>query len=98
VLFYRAALLLSHQTLTFVSGVIRRHRKSIGSRWRKLNPGQQALVVLAYLRNAGVEPGEGAQFLPGGGGGPTLQQPGCGVDEGAGAGAGHQVGLAAEPP
>ena len=24
--------------------------KSIGSRWRKLNPGQQALLVLAYLR------------------------------------------------
>jgi len=46
----RAALPLSRQTLTFVSGVIRRHRKSIGSRWRKLNPGQQALLVLAYLR------------------------------------------------
>jgi DDE superfamily endonuclease/Helix-turn-helix of DDE superfamily endonuclease len=50
VLFYRAALPLSRQTLTFVSGIIRRHRKSIGSRWRKLNPGQQALMVLAYLR------------------------------------------------
>jgi hypothetical protein len=50
VLFYRAALPLSRQTLTFVSGIIRRHRKSIGSRWRKLNPGQQALLVLAYLR------------------------------------------------
>jgi hypothetical protein len=50
VLFYRAALPLSRQTLTFVSGVIRRHRKAIGSRWRKLNPGQQALLVLAYLR------------------------------------------------
>jgi DDE superfamily endonuclease/Helix-turn-helix of DDE superfamily endonuclease len=49
-LFYRAALPLSRQTLTFVSGIIRRHRKSIGSRWRKLNPGQQALLVLAYLR------------------------------------------------
>src|SRR6266498_1171116 len=49
-MFYRAALPLSRQTLTFVSGIIRRHRKSIGSRWRKLNPGQQALLVLAYLR------------------------------------------------
>jgi hypothetical protein len=49
-LFYRAALPLSRKTLTFVSGIIRRHRKSIGSRWRKLNPGQQALLVLAYLR------------------------------------------------
>jgi hypothetical protein len=49
-LFYRAALPLSRQTLTYVAGIIRRHRKSIGSCWRKLNPGGQALLVLAYLR------------------------------------------------
>jgi len=49
-LFYRAALPLSSRTLAYVSGVIRRHRKSIGSRWRRLNPGKQALLVLAYLR------------------------------------------------
>lgn len=49
-LFYRAALPLSRQTLTFVAGIIRRHRASIGSPWRRLNSGQQALLVLAYLR------------------------------------------------
>jgi hypothetical protein len=49
-LFYRAALPLSRKTLTFVAGIIRRHRASIGSMWRKLDPGQQALLVLAYLR------------------------------------------------
>src|SRR5690348_17315242 len=49
-LFYRAALPLSSRTLAFASGLIRRHRQSIGSCWRKLNPGQQALLVLAYLR------------------------------------------------
>ena len=49
-LFYRAALPLSSKTLAYVSGIIRRHRKDIGSRWRKLNPGQQALLVLAYLK------------------------------------------------
>jgi DDE superfamily endonuclease len=49
-LFYRAALPLSRKTLTFVSGIIRRHRASIGSPWRKLNCGQQALLVLVYLR------------------------------------------------
>jgi hypothetical protein len=49
-LFYRAALPLSRKTLTFVAGLIRRHRAAIGSCWRKLNPGQQALLVLAYLR------------------------------------------------
>jgi hypothetical protein len=50
VLFYRAALPLSRKTLTFVSGIIRRHRISTGSCQRKLNHGQQALLVLAYLR------------------------------------------------
>jgi hypothetical protein len=50
VLFYPAALPLSAQTLTYAAGVIRRHRKKIGSAWRKLNPGRQALLVLAYLR------------------------------------------------
>ena len=49
-LFYRAALPLSRKTLHFVAGIIRRHRTSIGSCWRKLNPGQQALLVLVYLR------------------------------------------------
>jgi hypothetical protein len=49
-LFYRVALPLSSRTLTYAPRIIRRHRKAIGSRWRKLNPGQQALFVLAYLR------------------------------------------------
>ena len=49
-LFYRAALPLSSRTLNFTAGLIRRHRAVIGSPWRKLNPGQQALLVLVYLR------------------------------------------------
>jgi hypothetical protein len=49
-LFYRAALPLSSQTLDYTAGVIRRNRRKIGSPWRKLSPGQQALLVLAYLR------------------------------------------------
>ena len=49
-LFYRAALPLSSRTLTFVAGIIRRYRISIGSCWRKLNPGRQALLVLVRLR------------------------------------------------
>ena len=36
-LFSPAALPLSAQTLTYVAGIIRRHRKKIGSAWRKLN-------------------------------------------------------------
>jgi DDE superfamily endonuclease/Helix-turn-helix of DDE superfamily endonuclease len=49
-LFYRAALPLSRKTLTFVAGIIRRHREAIGSLWRKLDPARQALLALAYLR------------------------------------------------
>jgi hypothetical protein len=49
-LFYPATLALSRQTLDHTAGIIRRHRKQIGSPWRKLNPGQRALLVLAYLR------------------------------------------------
>jgi hypothetical protein len=51
-LFYPAALPLSHQTLDYTAGIIRRHRAQIGSPWRKLNPGRQALLVLAYLRKS----------------------------------------------
>jgi hypothetical protein len=46
-LFYPATLALSRQALDYTAGIIRRHRKQIGSPWRKLSPGQQAL---AYLR------------------------------------------------
>jgi DDE superfamily endonuclease/Helix-turn-helix of DDE superfamily endonuclease len=49
-LFYRATLPLSSQTLAYAAGVIRRHRKQIGSRWRELSCGRQTLLVSAYLR------------------------------------------------
>ncbi|SEG78955.1 Helix-turn-helix of DDE superfamily endonuclease [Thermomonospora echinospora] len=44
-LFYRAALDLSPRTRTFVADLIRGHRRRIGSRWRVLPPGRQALLV-----------------------------------------------------
>jgi hypothetical protein len=34
----------------FVPDLIRLHRRELGSVWRKLNPGQQALLVLVYPR------------------------------------------------
>jgi hypothetical protein len=40
----------SEPFLIQAAGIIRRHRISIGSLWRKLNPGQQALLNLVYLR------------------------------------------------
>lgn len=46
-LFYPAALPLSSQGLHYTAGIIRRQ---VCSPWRRLNPGRQALLVLAYLR------------------------------------------------
>src|ERR1700749_4998777 len=64
-LFYRSALPLSSRTLNYAAGIIRRHRASIGSLWRKLNPGQQALLVLAYLRKGETFAGLAAGFVIG---------------------------------
>ena len=64
-LFYRAALPLSRKTLSFMAQIIRRHRKAIGSRWRRLNPGQQALLVLACLRKGETFPDLAAGFAVG---------------------------------
>jgi hypothetical protein len=49
-LFYRASLPLSRSTLNYVTGLVRRHRRSISSKGRALPPGQQALMTLAYLK------------------------------------------------
>lgn len=48
---YPSAIDLSSSTLRFLATRLRRHRAAIGSRWRKLPPERQALLVLAYLRN-----------------------------------------------
>ena len=48
-LFYRASLPPSRQTLNFAAGIIGRHRIWTGPLRRKLNPGQQAHLVLVYL-------------------------------------------------
>lgn len=49
-LLYQVALPLSSRTLNLTAGLIRAHRRAIGSRWRALDPGRQALLTLAYLR------------------------------------------------
>ncbi|MFC3767031.1 transposase family protein, partial [Tenggerimyces flavus] len=41
---------LSTVQLCYLAKLLRAHRQRIGSRWRKLSPGRQALLVLAYLR------------------------------------------------
>ena len=49
-LVYPCGLNVSTQTLQFVTGVLRAHRRDTGTRWRVLSSGRQALMVLAYLR------------------------------------------------
>jgi hypothetical protein len=53
-LFYPATLPLSSKTLNYTAGVIRRHRRAIGSPRRRLTPGRQALLVLSCLRKGGT--------------------------------------------
>ena len=48
---YPAAIPLSSRTLNHLAGLIRRHREQRRSRWRRLDPGRQALLALAHLRN-----------------------------------------------
>lgn len=50
-LVYSVRLPLSSQTVNYVAGLIRAHRKAIRSRWRKLDAGQIAVITLAHLRN-----------------------------------------------
>ncbi|SDH59214.1 Helix-turn-helix of DDE superfamily endonuclease [Lentzea fradiae] len=53
---------LSHQILTFVSRLIRVHRKYLEWLWRKLNPGRHALLVLMYWRKGEPFADVGAGF------------------------------------
>ncbi|GAA2795258.1 hypothetical protein FHR33_009040 [Nonomuraea dietziae] len=48
---YRASIPLSNHTLIRLAGLIRTQRAERGCRWRRLDPAQQALLVLAHLRN-----------------------------------------------
>jgi hypothetical protein len=51
VLSYPAAIPLSTRSLNHLAGLIRTHREQHRSRWRRLDPGRQALLALAHLRN-----------------------------------------------
>ncbi len=48
---YPSSIALSNRTLNHLAGLIRAHRHQQRSHWRRLNPGQQALLALAHLRN-----------------------------------------------
>jgi hypothetical protein len=48
---YQVRLPVSKRTLDLVGDLIRRERNRLGTRWRKVAPGTQALIVLAVLRH-----------------------------------------------
>src|SRR5690348_14936634 len=50
VLVYPASMPVSNRALQVLADALRRHRTAMGSRWRRLPPGRQALLVLAHLR------------------------------------------------
>ena len=48
---YPSTISLSSRTLNHLADRIRGYRQQRKSRWRRLNPGRQALLALAHLRN-----------------------------------------------
>ncbi|KUJ33282.1 transposase [Streptomyces sp. NRRL F-5122] len=50
-LVYPCGLDVSSRSMSFLAARLREHRRRIGSRWRRLSTGRQALLVLAHLRN-----------------------------------------------
>ncbi|CAM5379282.1 hypothetical protein SHIRM173S_04755 [Streptomyces hirsutus] len=42
---------MSSSALRFLSAKLRRRRQELGTRWRRLSSGRQALLTLAHLRN-----------------------------------------------
>jgi hypothetical protein len=54
---YPSSIALSNRTLNHLADLIRTHRHQHRSHWRRLNPGQQALLALAHLPNVTRSPG-----------------------------------------
>jgi hypothetical protein len=48
---YPPSIPLSPGSLNHLADLIRTHRHQRRSHWRRLNPGRQALLALAHLRN-----------------------------------------------
>jgi len=50
-LVYPSGVDVSSSALRFLAARLREHRRALGTRWRRLSPGRQALLALAHLRN-----------------------------------------------
>lgn len=66
-LVYPSGVDVSSSALRFLAARLREHRRALGTRWRRLNAGRQALLTLAHLRNGQPY----AQIAAGFGIGPT---------------------------
>jgi hypothetical protein len=50
-LVYPSGVDVSSSALRFLAARLKEHRRGLGTRWRRLNAGRQALLTLAHLRN-----------------------------------------------
>jgi hypothetical protein len=50
VLSYPSGMTVSNRALIMLADVLRQRRSQIGTRWRRLDAGGQALLVVVYLR------------------------------------------------
>lgn len=55
-LVYPSSIDLSSHTLRYLTGQLRTRQREIGTRWRRLPVGRQALLALAHLRCGVTEP------------------------------------------
>lgn len=47
---YPSGMTVSNRALIMLADALRKNRTELGTRWRRLEPGRQALLVLAHLR------------------------------------------------
>lgn len=59
---YPSAISLSTRSLNHLTTLLGSHRRTLRSRWRRLDPARQALLALAHLRNGDTYPQLAAGF------------------------------------
>ena len=53
---YPAGMTVSNRALIMLSDALRQNRATLGTHWRRLEAGQQALLVVAHLRKGKTYP------------------------------------------
>ncbi len=48
---YPSGMTVSNRALIMLADALRQNRAALKTRWRRLDPGRQALLVVAHLRN-----------------------------------------------